>query len=106
MALVLVPGIGVERNDAVRWIVISGVQFQPSEIMKVCFVIFVAYLICKRNESVAKFWSGLVPILCAAMPVLRTFDYSRAFKCNDYNSIYSYYNAFHSWSQNNSLNAC
>ena len=89
MALVLVPGIGVERNDAVRWIVISGVQFQPSEIMKVCFVLFVAYLICSREESVSKFWSGLVPVLCAAMPVLRFVGYTRTFKCDDNSCIYS-----------------
>ena len=91
MALVLVPGIGVERNDAVRWIVISGIQFQPSEIMKVCFVIFVAYLICSREdrgESISKFWSGLVPVLCAAVPVLRIISYTRAFECHDNSIIY------------------
>lgn len=106
MGLVLVPGIGVERNDAVRWIVISGIQFQPSEIMKVCFVVFIAYLICKRNESVSKFWSGLVPILFAALPVLRVIDYSRASKCDDYYSIHINLNAFHCWSQDNPSNAC
>jgi len=70
MALVMVPGIGVRRNDALRWINFGGLQFQPSEIMKVCFILFVAYMICRREDSIKKFWSGLVPVLCAAAPVL------------------------------------
>ncbi len=87
MALVLVPGIGVERNGALRWIKLAGVQFQPSEIMKVCFVVFVGYIICKREEGVRKFWSGLVPVLFTAIPVLRNFSHSRASKCyDDYNN--------------------
>ena len=54
MSLVLVPGIGVRRNDALRWINLAGIQFQPSEIMKVCFIIFVAYLICQRFDNIKK----------------------------------------------------
>ena len=69
MALVLVPGIGVERNDAVRWIKLAGIQFQPSEAMKVCFIIFFAYLICKKEDDIRKFWLGLVPVLVSAIPI-------------------------------------
>lgn len=70
MSLVLVPGIGVRRNDALRWIKIFGIQFQPSEIMKICFIILVAYLICKKSDEIKKFWAGLVPILFTFVPVL------------------------------------
>ncbi len=70
MSLVLVPGIGVRRNDALRWIKLAGVQFQPSEIMKVCFIILVAYLITKKGDEIKIFWAGLVPILCTFIPVL------------------------------------
>lgn len=66
MSLVLIPQIGVERNGAARWINIAGLQFQPSEIMKVCFIILIAYLICKRQDDIKKFWNGLIPILFAA----------------------------------------
>ncbi len=82
MSLVLVPGIGVRRNDALRWINLAGIQFQPSEIMKVCIIIFIGYLICHRGDEIKKFWNGLVPVCFAVVPVLRTFSCSRTFKCN------------------------
>ena len=69
MALVLVPGIGVERNGALRWIKIAGIQFQPSEIMKIGLILILATLIAKEPSRIKKFWSGLVPILCTALPV-------------------------------------
>ena len=75
MSLVMVPGIGVERNDAVRWINLGGIQFQPSEIMKVCFIIFLGYLICKREDKIKKFWEGLVPLCVAIMPILGLLVY-------------------------------
>ena len=70
MSLVLVPGIGVRRNDALRWIRLFGVQFQPSEIMKICFIIFVAYLICKKGDKVKEFWNGIVAISSSFLLVL------------------------------------
>ena len=70
MSLVLVPGIGVRRNDALRWINLAGIQFQPSEIMKVCLIIFAAYLICQKFEDIKKFWVGLIPVLFSVLPVL------------------------------------
>ena len=94
MALVLVPGVGVERNGALRWIKLAGVQFQPSEIMKVCFVIFVAYVICRREEGIRKFWNGLVPVLFTAIPVLRHLGNTRTSKCYDDYSSYSFFYDF------------
>ena len=69
MALVLAPGIGVTRNGASRWLNIAGIQFQPSEIMKICFIVLIAYLICKKQDDIKKFWNGLIPIMFAAAPV-------------------------------------
>ena len=34
LIVVLIPGVGITRNDATRWLKL-GVQFQPSEIMKI-----------------------------------------------------------------------
>ena len=53
-----------------RWITLAGVQFQQSEMMKLCFIIFVGYLICKRNDTMKHFWNGFVPIICTFIPVL------------------------------------
>ena len=60
---VLIPGVGVTRNDATRWINI-GIQFQPSEIMKIALIIFMAEKISKNPKKLEKFWTGLVPYLC------------------------------------------
>lgn len=72
LCLVFVPGIGVTRNDATRWIRISSIQFQPSEIMKVAMIFFIATTISKNPKRIKNFWSGLVPylVLIGAVAVL------------------------------------
>lgn len=42
--------IGVTTNDASRWLVLLGVQFQPSEVAKLACVIYVAFWLSKRNK--------------------------------------------------------
>ena len=59
LALVFVPGLGVTRNDATRWLNI-GIQFQPSEIMKVAIIIFLSAKISKYPESINRFWKGML----------------------------------------------
>ena len=50
LALVLIPGIGREVNGSVRWIRLGPVNFQSSELAKVCMIAYVAaYLV--RNAS-------------------------------------------------------
>ncbi|MBR4111238.1 MAG: putative lipid II flippase FtsW [Clostridia bacterium] len=72
LCLVFVPGIGVTRNDATRWINIAGFQFQPSEIMKVAMIFFIATTISKNPKKIKQFWSGFVPylVLIGAIAVL------------------------------------
>lgn len=42
--LVFVPGLGFEHGGARRWIEIAGFSFQPTEVLKIAFVIYVANL--------------------------------------------------------------
>lgn len=63
LCLIFVPGIGVTRNDATRWINLAGFQFQPSEIMKIAMIFFIATTISKNPKRIKTFWSGLVPYL-------------------------------------------
>jgi cell division protein FtsW len=42
LLLVFVPGIGIEKLGANRWIGLGGFSMQPSEVAKFCFVIFTA----------------------------------------------------------------
>ena len=48
LALVAVPGIGMEKNGAVRWIAVGGLQIQPVEFLKPCFVVTTAWLLALR----------------------------------------------------------
>ncbi len=40
--LVFIPGLGMEHGGASRWISVAGFSFQPSEVLKIAFIIYVA----------------------------------------------------------------
>jgi len=42
--------VGVTTNDASRWLVLMGVQFQPSEIGKLACIIYVSFWLSKRSK--------------------------------------------------------
>ena len=60
-ALTLIPGIGVERYGASRWIEIGGVNYQPSEMVKFVLPLYLAHLMDKKSESLDNFVSGILP---------------------------------------------
>lgn len=63
LALVLVPGVGRSVNGATRWIVVGGFQFQPSELMKLALILFLADSLANGKNRVKKFFVGLLPYL-------------------------------------------
>ena len=50
-ALMLVPFIGVVHNNARRWIDLGVSDFQPSEFLKPCFVVAIAWLLSLREKE-------------------------------------------------------
>jgi len=60
---VLIPGIGVEKNGARRWLNIKGFIFQPSEFAKFSLILYTAYSISKRKEKLCDFFNGVLPLL-------------------------------------------
>ena len=61
LGLVLVPGVGVARNGAQRWVSLGGLSFQPAEIVKVVTVMFMAYSVSKKGDKMRHFVVAFVP---------------------------------------------
>ena len=53
--LVMVHFWGVSVNNATRWVEIFGIQFQPSEVVKIILILFYAQFIMKHRESINSF---------------------------------------------------
>ena len=60
LALVLVPGIGREVNGSMRWIPLGPVNLQPSELVKVFGVLYLAGYLVRRGDHVRSRLSGFV----------------------------------------------
>jgi len=64
LILVLIPGIGAARNGATRWINLGLLDFQPAEIVKISFLIYLAAWLAKRSGSEIKdFTAGFLPFI-------------------------------------------
>jgi cell division protein FtsW len=49
--MVLLPFIGFENKGAIRWLRIGGMSIQPSEFMKPCFAVVVAWIFSQRFRT-------------------------------------------------------
>ena len=66
LALVFVPGIGVENYGAKRWIKLPGFTIQSSEIAKFCFVIFASSYLSKHSENIKNF-KTILPVVASGV---------------------------------------
>jgi len=63
LVAVLVPGIGVVRGGARRWLKLGLLTLQPSEIGKLSTVLYLAHSLTKKGERVESLWLGYLPHL-------------------------------------------
>ncbi|WP_442853232.1 stage V sporulation protein E [Bacillus sp. EB01] len=63
LVLVLIPGIGVERNGSRSWIGVGAFSIQPSEFMKLAMIAFLAKYLSEKQKMITSFRKGLVPSL-------------------------------------------
>jgi len=63
LVIVLIPGIGIVVNDSRRWLGIGIARFQPSELSKICVIIFLAWFLEKKGPRIKSFTKGVVPTL-------------------------------------------
>ena len=63
LSAVLIPGLGLEANGAVRWLDLGIVTFHPGEAMKIVFVVYLAAYLAQQGEKVRLYGRyALVPI--------------------------------------------
>lgn len=63
LVLVIIPGVGITRNNATRWLGLpfGEFNFQPSELAKLGIIIFFAASIAKKRERMRTFREGILP---------------------------------------------
>lgn len=62
-ALVLIPGIGIVRGGARRWLGAGGMTFQPSEALKLAFVIYLSSWMASRQKVLGTWREGFFPFI-------------------------------------------
>jgi len=63
LVAVFFPVIGKEYGGAHRWVGIGDMVFQPSEIVKITFLIYLASWLEKKGEGIRDFSSGFLPFV-------------------------------------------
>ncbi|EKF74265.1 cell division protein FtsW [Alcanivorax hongdengensis A-11-3] len=63
LVLVFVPGLSRTVNGSTRWIALPGLTVQASEIVKLCFVLYLAGYIAERKGALETQWKAfLMPL--------------------------------------------
>jgi len=63
LILVLVPGIGKASYGARRWFRLGAFYFQPTELMKMAMLIYVADYLTRKQHRIAYFADGFLPVM-------------------------------------------
>jgi len=58
---VFIPGIGKEIRGVHRWIYLGGIQIQPTEIIKIILVIYLASSLVRKKKKIKSFINGFLP---------------------------------------------
>lgn len=61
LVMVLIPGLGVVRGGARRWIGLGHFHFQPSEFAKIAVVLYLARSISRKQDRMQQFTTGILP---------------------------------------------
>ena len=61
--LVFIPGIGLELKGAHRWLSLGSFTFQPSEILKIGYIVYLATWLANARRHIDSWKHGLLPFL-------------------------------------------
>ncbi|QQZ08031.1 stage V sporulation protein E [Heyndrickxia vini] len=63
LVMVLIPGIGMERNGSRSWIGVGAFSIQPSEFIKLAMIAFLAKFLSEQQKYITTIKKGLLPSL-------------------------------------------
>src|SRR5919198_4095030 len=66
LVLVLIPGVGIARGGARRWLILPGFAFQPAELAKLAIVVYLAHSLARKEDKIQTFSVGVLPHLIVA----------------------------------------
>ncbi len=61
--LVFMPGLGFSHGGAKRWILIGSFSFQPAELLKIGYVIYLATWLSGMKQYITNFLKGTLPFI-------------------------------------------
>lgn len=64
LAVIFIPGVGVEVKGATRWLQVGPIRFQPAEAAKLAVVLLLARTLSRHPDRLHSFLDGLLPQLC------------------------------------------
>ncbi len=65
LVLVLVSSHGLELKGAKRWVMLGPVSFQPTEMVKLAVIVYLASLLAKKGRQIKDFSESLIPFAVA-----------------------------------------
>lgn len=63
LIVVFIPGLGLEHGGARRWINVGSFTFQPTELAKLTFLLYLATWLDKRQKGIKDWKYGFVPFV-------------------------------------------
>ena len=69
LVLLVLSPLGIERNNARRWLDIFGTSLQPAEVAKLGIILFMAALICNIGPKNLRTPKGFLTVILAPLPL-------------------------------------
>lgn len=63
LVALVIPGISTTKNGATRWLALGPLSFQPSELLKLAMIVYLATWLQQRGDAIKSFWDGFVPFI-------------------------------------------
>lgn len=63
LVAVFLPKIGIERNGAHRWIDLGFTTLQPTELIKLFFLLYISAWLSKKGQEINNFQTGFIPFV-------------------------------------------